>query len=89
MIQCRVPASIEPRTVTIQLETSSGFYISERAIDFVYKDLLIAIEIIPIKGSLEGGYPFTILGDFDLVVLHGLQTLWWGEDDITDRVTNI
>lgn len=68
VIECRVPASTVPKTVTIALETKSGFFITGRAFDFVYAEKLLITEIVPIKGSLEGGYPFEILGTFDVVV---------------------
>ena len=88
-IKCRVPAVTSPRSVEIAISTTDGGLISQRAFLFAYVQELLILDVIPKKGSLEGEYEFTILGNFEIVVQKGLQTLFWGEEDITDRVTSV
>ena len=88
-IKCRVPAVTSARSVEIAISTTDGGLISQRAFLFAYVQELLILDVIPKKGSLEGEYEFTILGNFEIVVQKGLQTLFWGEEDITDRVTSV
>ena len=78
-----------PRTAPVAVRTTSGFIVSERALDLVFADAFLIKGIFPEKGSMAGGYPFTLYGDFEYIKLHGVQQLFWGEEDITSQVTGV
>ena len=84
-----MPAVETPRVVEIAVQTADGGVINQRAFDFAFVNELVIQEIIPIKSSLEGGYTFTILGNFDFVVEKGVEALYWGADEIKDRITSV
>ena len=89
VVECRVPAVATPRVVEIAIATTDGSLINSRAFELAFVNDLLITDVLPKKGSLEGGYEFTILGSFEVVVDRGLQHLFWGDEDITDRVTSI
>ena len=59
-----MPAVTHAQTVAVSLETYDGFFIDKRAFYFVFQHELLITDVYPTKGSLEGGYEFTLTGNF-------------------------
>ena len=71
-VECQVPAVAKVQTVTISLKTTDGFAIDKRALSFEFINEMVITSVYPVKGSLDGGYEFTLTGNFQIAIDKGI-----------------
>ena len=68
--------------------TKDNFMINDRIYNFTFANEVLIRSIIPIMGGTQGGYQFTLYGDFQILVGSKFK-LFWNSLDISANITRV
>jgi len=86
-VECTVPVVAKPQSLPFALMTKDLFMIKSRSFNFTFENTIFINRVTPLNGGVEGGYPFTLHGNFTMLMDLREFFLYWNEEEISEYIT--